>query len=269
MLNINDIAQLEERRQATGIADIAAEAVPLAGGFLCYTAPGSWSNQACGLAMDRAITDDELDALVDFYVQRGSVPQLEVCPYAHPSLVAGLGARGFVVREFEHVMVRSLPAGEDLDALVGRGGLDGLTLTHLEPSDAETARAHIEVATSGFGGVDEAGLALNMRMLRHRRVDGATARVGEDVVGASSVETFGELGCLLSTTVLSEWRRRGVQAALMIARMRLTRGRGARVVCVHCEPGIATERNALRLGFSVAYTKVVMHRPGPGLAPSR
>ncbi|MFT5684674.1 MAG: hypothetical protein ACI8RZ_005618, partial [Myxococcota bacterium] len=71
--SIADIARIEEKRQASGIADIAGESVPLAGGFLCYTAPGSWSNQACGLAMGQAITDAELDLLVDFYVQRGSV----------------------------------------------------------------------------------------------------------------------------------------------------------------------------------------------------
>lgn len=33
-------------------------------------------------------------------------------------------------------------------------------------------------------------------------------------------------------------------------------------------PGIPTERNALRLGFHVAYTKAILVQPGEGLARS-
>jgi GNAT superfamily N-acetyltransferase len=208
---------------------------------------------------------------VDFYVQRGSVPQLEVCPYAHPTLIAGLGVRGFVVREFEHVMARALLDGEDLDALMVPAVVSGLTLEHVDPTDTAAVETHIEVATSGFrtGSLDEASRDLNLRMLRHPRFDALTARIDDTVAGGASVETFGELACLLGTTVLPAWRRRGVQSALMVARMKLARDRGAKWMCVHSEPGIATERNALRMGFAVIYTKVVMHRPTPGLTPSR
>ena len=39
---------------------------------------------------------------------------------------------------------------------------------------------------------------------------------------------------------------------------------GDDLVFVHSEPGLATERNALRLGFRLAYTKVTMTRPATG-----
>lgn len=45
----------------------------------------------------------------------------------------------------------------------------------------------------------------------------------------------------------------------------------ARRAGVHPGAGLfaaATGRNALRLGFLVAYTKLVLARPGPGLVPS-
>lgn len=35
-----------------------------------------------------------------------------------------------------------------------------------------------------------------------------------------------------------------------------------------CKPGIATERNAVRLGFFLAYCKAIMFLPGEGLEPA-
>jgi hypothetical protein len=44
--------------------------------------------------------------------------------------------------------------------------------------------------------------------------------------------------------------------------------RGCILATISSRPGIPTERNALRLGFTMAYTKVILVRPGPGLAAS-
>lgn len=268
MRTFDAVARLNEHRQALGIAEIAAEAAPLAGGWMCFTAPGSWSNQACGLAMDGPISEAELDALVDFYVQRGVEPQLEVCPFAHQSLVAGLAKRGFRLREFENVLVRPVPEGEDLAARMPR--TDGLVLERVDASDEAALAVHIDAATSGFrsGPIAPEAFALHARMMRHPRFDGFTATLDGAVIGGAGVETMGEIACLLGASVRPAWRRRGVQTALMVARMLHARQRGASLVVVHSAPGIPTERNAARLGFSVAYTKAVMHRPGPGLAPS-
>ena len=46
------------------------------------------------------------------------------------------------------------------------------------------------------------------------------------------------------------------------------RDRGVGLVCIGSEPGISTERNARRLGFSVAYTKAVLVMRREGLARS-
>lgn len=50
--------------------------------------------------------------------------------------------------------------------------------------------------------------------------------------------------------------------------MRLARAEGAQLATIASVPWVATERNAARAGFQVAYTKVVLHRPGAGLAPA-
>ena len=59
-----------------------------------------------------------------------------------------------------------------------------------------------------------------------------------------------------------------VQAALIARRLEHARDQGCELVTIGSRPGIATERNAARLGFYVAYTKVIMAMPGEGLTSS-
>jgi GNAT superfamily N-acetyltransferase len=65
--------------------------------------------------------------------------------------------------------------------------------------------------------------------------------------------------------VLPEFRRRGIQQALIAARLNYAAARGARLATIGSKPGAGTERNVRRMGFATAYTKPVMVRPGPGL----
>ena len=104
MMEPRELALREEQRQAIGTKEIVDEAQPIAGGWMTYGGPDSWANQACGLGLDGPVTDEQLDALVDFYVSRNANPQIEVCPFADESLIHGLARRGFQLREFENVL---------------------------------------------------------------------------------------------------------------------------------------------------------------------
>jgi GNAT superfamily N-acetyltransferase len=64
------------------------------------------------------------------------------------------------------------------------------------------------------------------------------------------------------------YRRRGIQQALIVARLERGRERGSRQAFIISGPGIPTERNATRLGFGMAYTRVVLVKRGEGLMPS-
>ena len=72
---------------------------------------------------------------------------------------------------------------------------------------------------------------------------------------------------LFGLAVVPEYRRRGVQQALIAERLRLARDAGARVATIGSRPGHSTERNVRRMGFQTAYTKVSLVRPGAGLRP--
>ncbi len=276
-LDLPEIARIEEQRQAIGTGEVALESEPIAGGVMAFTAPGSWSNQACGLGLDAPVSDDDLDRLVDFYVSRAVEPKIEVCPFADESLTLGLAKRGFTLREFVNTLARPLPAGEDLRASMPFGWPDGLEVRLVDPGDDEIVRQYVDVSGSGFRDpgekVEDHFIELSTRVVRHPRSDSFLAFVDGHVAAGGGMETSDPIrgrrgACLFGASVLPEFRRRGIQQALMVARMERARQRHAELVCIQSKPAIPTERNALRLGFTLAYTKAILAMAGQGLSPS-
>ncbi len=267
-----EIARVEERRQGRGIAEIADEAREFAGGWMCFGGRGSWTNQAAGAGLSGPVSDAELDDFVAWYVERGVEPTIEVASMAHATLLDGLAARGFILREFENVLARELPPGEDLPAALPHGWPDGLEVVRVDPADAEQVEAYVEHSTVGFRPTDQPITNVLARSVRrtvaHARCDCFLALVDGAPVGGGAVETAGEAASLFGTSVHPDHRRRGIQAALITRRLETARDRGARVVCIHSQPGIPTERNAARLGFALAYAKAKLAMPGEDLEAS-
>ena len=256
-----DIARAEEPRQARSTAEVAREHASLGGGTACYDSPGSWANQACALGLDGPVPEAELDALVAFYVSRGAEPKVELCPFADKSVIRGLAARGFAVQEFENVLARPLTSLREGD--LGPGDpAEGLEISLVSPADDATLCLAAEVASSGFRPeglpMTDDELALALRVARHPRSHTFLALIDGEPAGAASMEVDGELAVLFGATVLPPFRRRGVQQALIGARLAHGLARGAALGVIHSRPGIPTERNAIRLGFQVAYTKVLL-----------
>lgn len=253
----------ETRRQQRGLASIALEHVELMGGVVAWAGVGSWGSQAVGIGISGPVTDAELDALVAFYDERGGEAKVELLPIADATAVEGLAARGFVMVRFENMWLRELPEGEDLRALLPHGWPDA-AFDDVRPGEE---RMFTELAGRGFVAegetMSDADLDLGLRMLEKPGVVGVIARVGGVPAGAASGAV--DQGCagLFGASVLPAYRRRGLQSALIVARMERLRERGATQICIESEPGIPTERNARRLGFALAGTKVLLRRPRP------
>jgi GNAT superfamily N-acetyltransferase len=248
-----EIAALEERRQAALLADVAPLVRPFAGGVMAFHEPGSWQNQACGVGLDGPVSDADLDAFVDFYTSHGVEPRLELSPFADDTLIAGLAARNFVIREFENVFGRELPAGEDLDAARPRPSPAGLVLTPLDRADPDIPPPMLE--------------ASRQTLLLPSTLTYAATLAGQ-LAAAGSVHLGDRVAALMGVSTLPAFRRRGIQQALILQRLTAARDHGCLLATISSRPGIPTERNAMRLGFTMAYTKVILVRPGPGLAAS-
>ncbi len=271
-MDFSEIARLVERKQATSLFGLSREHAPLAEGWMIFGGPGSYLNKACGFGLERPLTDAELDGLVAFFAQRGVEPKVELSPFVPQALLAGLAARGFVLREFENVLAQPLsPGDQPLNPLPG-GWPAEVTIDRVDPSDEAAVREFIEVSNSGFlpegAPVPEVFMESGLKALRAPTYDSYVARVGREVVGAGGCESSDGSTALFGTSVKPAYRKRGIQQALIAKRLERAREKGSRLAFIISGPGIPTERNAARLGFHMAYTRAVLVKHGEGLEPS-
>jgi ribosomal protein S18 acetylase RimI-like enzyme len=275
LLPLVELARLEERRLTVGLSEIADRVLPLAGGVAARDEAGAWINCAVGMGFAGPVERSAVDALIAWYTDAGIEPRVELAPHADAGLVRHLADAGFVIRHFENVFVRWL---EPQDAAVAAAPLPpGYAVEALDPLDQAGVTAAAEVVAKAFAGdVDEVSehfIELNRRVARHPRTTTVVARAPDGrIVGAGALELLEGAGgvghgACFSLAVHSDHRRRGLQQAMLAWRLRRAAERGATFVTISARPGVATEGNARRAGFGVAYTKVILVRPGPGLVP--
>lgn len=262
-----EIARLEERHIAGKLAAMAQETRPFAGGIMARGAPGAWFNRAHGAGLDGPVDPEEVDRLIDFYEQRGIEPRLELCPFAHQTLVDALAARGFAVRRFLIVLAREVDAAERIEP--PHPAPRGVVIERIRPGDGEAIEAFGRLFVEGFEVRGEDRIAETMRAARHvveaEGSIGVRAMLDGACVGVAAMELAGPLASLFGACVTASARGRGIQQALLAWRLREAAASGARVATIQSRPGIPTERNAMRMGFTVAYNNVVLVRPGEGL----
>jgi len=270
ILDLSEVARLEEARLARGMAEIADEARPCGGGMACRGAPGVWSNTMVGMGFAGEVTRQDLEGAIEWYEAAATEPRAEVCPFAHESLVKHLEDLKFSVRFFESVFFREITGGE---ITTPNSPPSGLRLVRLGAHEPEMLDQAARVVAGGFAPpgatLREEDVDLFKRCALHARTAYIAGILDDQVVGAGGIEFSGEIAALFGLSVHPEYRRRGVQQAILKLRLELARDRGVRVATISSRPGVATERNVRRMGFQVAYTKAIVVRPREGLTPSR
>lgn len=272
-----DVAVLEQARLVEDMLGIIEDAEAIAGGVICRGEPGQWCNQAVGLGMQGPVEGADLDRLIEFYESKSIQPQVELCPFADPSLRAGLSERGFVIREFENTWYRPTPEGLAAEHVllnpwpVGNDG-EPMRVEVVQPGDDELLQTAVEVSLRPYVADDydfgESEMAIHRRMVAMPFCRKIVAWMDGRVVASGGMKSRPPLGAMFGVTVLEPWRRRGIQQALMAWRLATAAADGCRTMVIHGEPGEPTERNAQRMGFRMAYTTPVVIRPGEGLVPS-
>lgn len=269
MLQLSEIAKLEEHRQAVAVAELSREAFWLAGGSVCFSGVGSWTNQAQGLGHNGPVSSDDVDRLVDFYVARGVEPRVEVTSFADASLLRGLERYGFTVLEFENVWGCHLQNDFQPTTLLQHELPPDMNVVRVNPADKLMVQQFAEITASGFAPEASAVVIDDLkRTAAHPRTISLLAILGDESVAAAGMEIADEIACLFGATVLPAYRRRGVQSGLIVERLKRAAAAGCELAVIHSNPGVATERTAQRMGFFLAYSKVILRMQRQGLAAS-
>jgi GNAT superfamily N-acetyltransferase len=87
------------------------------------------------------------------------------------------------------------------------------------------------------------------------------AEVGGEPVATGALAMHGGVALLAGASTVPAARKRGAQRALLQARLRYAAEHGCDLAMMGAEPGSASQRNAERQGFRIAYTRIKWHLP--------
>jgi uncharacterized protein len=242
------------RSHAVMSPDFDVAVVPIADGVAIFAGVNSPMSQSTGLGLDGPVTEDDLEALEAVYHSRGAAARIVVCPLADDSLFSALNRRGYRLSEFEQVMIRAL------DDAPGPIASPGIEIVAIPPDDGDRY-----IAAVGPNFTEDGILPPDLRdmMKAAMRMTYATsllARVDGKDAGGGSLLIHEGVAMLAGASTLPQFRNRGVQTTLLSERLRMARKAGCDLAVMGAKPGSASQRNAERRGFRVAYTKAVMTR---------
>jgi GNAT superfamily N-acetyltransferase len=224
----------------------------IGGGTMCFSGKDSPVGRAHGLGFFSPISDTVLDHVEDFYRSRGVPAQIDVCPYTHPSMLEALKKRGYAIQEFNTVLGRSIYPDDDFSLPAG--------VTVRAPRKDEI-RSVSEIVDRGFGDGKPLGYAW-MFELWLDTPDNMTlvAEVDGHIAGGASGLVIKEhnMVAFFGASTLPEFRKRGVQAALLHRRLQIARESACDLAVTLTLPGTSSQRNAERAGFRAAFTKAVV-----------
>jgi len=226
--------------------------LPVAGGHASFGGVDSPVTQAFGLGLDGPVTEADMEAMEEFYRSHGSAVNIETCPLADPSLLNLLNERGYRPIEYSNVFAREL-TGEDArlwpipksDVQVRR------------PASDETESYSLLVARSFFENseISPEFLALFTSTYHAAGAYFFIAEVEGVPAGGGMTSIHQGVASLGGTGTLPEFRSRGVQKALLLARLALAAESGCDLAMVATLPGSGSQRNVERQGFRVVYTR--------------
>lgn len=234
-----------------------AHVVGIGGGVAAFTEPlfGRKLNHVTGLGLDEPVDPSALASIEAAYAARGLGVEIDLCPHAVPSLLPLLAARGYAVNAFSNTYARLL------DDLAPEGAPDpGIEVLQGTEADA----LFVEASIAGFSVQAHdrpRELLAALARIAHARDDTAlfVARVNGQVVasaGLSVAETpAGRIGELYIASTLPAFRGRGLQSALLRARLRAAKAAGCALAVVMARPANTSARNTERAGFRLAFTK--------------
>jgi GNAT superfamily N-acetyltransferase len=238
---------------------VAAAVERVAGGFAIYCGAGSPVTQAVGLGLDGPVSEGEFDRLEEFYRSRSEAVRVETCPLADASLIRYFGERGYRVTEFSNVMALPLD-GSSLSTSVPSIPPDGVTIERIGKEHTDLWTLTVSQGFSEKFPVTQEVLDV-MKMFAHgSNVECYLARVDGAVAGGATLAVREGVAGLFGASTLPAFRNRGVQTALLKQRLARAAEQNCDLAVCLAAPGSSSQRNVVRLGFSVLYTRVKFER---------
>jgi GNAT superfamily N-acetyltransferase len=258
-----------ERAEARSLAAIVvtggtgAFSVPIGAGFALFDRVDSPFSKLVGLGFE-PIAVNELAALEQRYHALGAPVQVELSTQADPALTNLLARRGYRLTGFENVLGRALASEcvqenarqtSGIEVRLARNDeraawMEVLITGALQPAGKEQPPAH--------DSFDRASLErAYLSMTRCHDIQCWLAFRGTAIAGGAALSMRDGVAQLGGAATHPAQRRRGVQHALLEARLAAAQQRGCSLAVVTTQPASQSQHNVQRCGFSLLYARAI------------
>ena len=240
--------------------ELGAVVAPIAGGHMIFAGLGSPIGRAVGMGFSAPVTEADFDHLEEFYHSRRAPAQLDYCPLTDISLLEIARKRGYQIAELNQVLARKLDPDEKF-----RQEVAGF---HIRRSCADEALAFSAILQESFFPDGGAPAGFDEMLAPTFAFPGAMTFVAECegklvATGAGLVIPEHKIVALFGAGTLKPYRGRGLQTAMLGRRLSVAARADCEYAVIVTQGGTTSQRNAERLGFSVAYSKATLIKDPP------
>jgi ribosomal protein S18 acetylase RimI-like enzyme len=234
--------------------EIGAAEEEICGGHMIFAGLDSPIGRVTGAGFDRAFTADDVDRIEQFYRERKAPSQVDLTPLHGPETFELFKERGYAIAELNNLLFRKLDRDEKFPAPPEyceiRRGL---------PEEAETLGGIVEGAFFPDGAPEAfRGMIAPLYQMENALAFVAIVDGKPVACGVGLVIPEHKVFALCGAGTMVDYRGRGLQTALSRARMSAAVEAGCEYATVVTNGGTSSQRNAERLGFRVAYSKVTV-----------
>jgi GNAT superfamily N-acetyltransferase len=220
-----------------------------AGAYAVFDGVDSPVTQSFGVGLFEELTPASLDKIERFFLDRGAIVMHEVSPLAGVATLDLLCARGYRPIELSSVLQQPVtrPPGRASGAVTVRTAAREEASLWAQVNARGWAHEHPELREflEQFGSVAfTRGQSLNFIA----ELDGQPGAAG-------GLFVHDGIALFAGASTIPEMRQRGLQAALLEARMSYAFENGCELAMMVTEVGSQSQRNAERKGFRIAYTR--------------
>ena len=245
--------------------ELGAEWIEVAGAAVLYDGPASPCTQTFGLGMRAQLGEADLEQIEAFFQERGAPVYHEVSPLADIAVHQLLSRRGYQPVEMTSVMFLDL-ASAGIGRPEAQAREAGMALQTAERRPVEVRvvgeeewPAWAQLAAEGWSELTEyADLMFELALVSASRRGAISflAEVAGQGVATAGLSVVDDVALLTGASTIPAARRQGAQRALLRSRLAFAARAGCRVAMICALPGSASQRNAEREGFRIAYTRL-------------
>jgi GNAT superfamily N-acetyltransferase len=242
------------RRRSAGTAGFS---IPIAGGVASFAEEGSPFNKVAGIGFGGVPDPAALAEIERAFSVCGAPVQMEL---ADPMIGALLTERGYQLVSFENVLGLALSGEPERDTPPG---------IEVRPSGKDEFASWLDVQIEGVAHPDTQGVPWHEEFPREviERAERDFAAAGvmryaalHDGVmaGGASFHLAEGVAQLTGAATAPAHRRRGIQTALLSARLADAAAAGCDIAVVTTQPGSKSQQNVQRQGFDLLYTRAIL-----------